>query len=868
MPPTLVRRSHLLGLLLLILLADDLSLAQGQAGSSRAAVRPSARRVPNQYIVTVNDNASIDGVATDTVRTRGGRLRRIYRNAVRGFAVELSAVEANALAADPRVAYVQEDGVFEVTVDSQSTHEWNLDRIDQRGGAADGVYRYSGEGVGVHVYVIDTGIQVTHVDFEGRAVDGVSFAGDGERSDRDCHGHGTHVAGIVGGAQSGVAKNVTLHSVRTQRCDGLGWGSDIVAGIDWIIANHVKPAVINMSLGGVSIDSALDDAIERATGAGILFVAAAGNANADACATTPGSAAAAVIVGSVGSSDSRAGYSNFGRCLDLFAPGDGIRSAAAWNDNEYVAMSGTSMASPHVAGAAALYLQRHPLASPSEVTRAIVSGATRDVVKDAGTSSPNLLLFSLHLGDVVPPAVTLLTPIRGAEVSGAVGLSATASDDVEVSKVDFFAGGTFLGTDRSAPYAFTWNTAALTNGTYGVRADATDTAGNVTQGSSTTVTVRNGSASGSTWTSTRVGASTAGTASYANGVFTVSAAGTDVWGTADAFELVSRGWSGDVDLVARVSALTKPAGAAFSLAGLTLRTSTAADAAHVSLVITTDGKVKLRRRLTTGAATLSDGPAAGSVYPPRWLKLTRRGNAFAGFYSSDGVAWTLAAGPYTVALPVSLRVGLLALRQGGTDVATATFRNVSIGSLPAGWANVDIGNTGRLGATKWGSQQVRLDAGGTDLWSTADAFHFVYRRWTGDGTFVTRIDSLIRPADGVLALAALMIRESLTPGSKHASLMISSDGKAKFRRRAAVGGTTASDGPSAGSVVVPVWLKLTRRGTMVSAFTSTDGVSWRPVHTAQAVAMSGTVYVGVAGVGAGGNNLAAVTFTPVTTSVQ
>lgn len=368
----------------------------------------SERKIPNRYIVVLEDwaagalgdDSQSEAVAGELSIVYGGKVDKVFKHAINGYAVEMSEKEAAALSRDPRVKYVEEDGeVFAIATQNNAT--WGLDRIDQRDRPTNTTYVYNATGSGVNAYIIDTGIRRTHSDFGGRAFVGYDAIGDGQNSN-DCNGHGTHVAGTVGGTTWGVAKSVNLYAVRVLNCSGSGSNSGVIAGIDWVRNNHVKPAVANMSLGG-GASSAVDTAVVNASNAGVTMVVAAGNSNANACNYSPARAASAVTVGSTTSSDARSSFSNFGTCVDIFAPGSSITSAWYTSDSATNTISGTSMASPHVAGVAALYLEGNPTASASAVTNALTSTASSGKLTSIGTGSPNLLLYSLLTGGSPPP---------------------------------------------------------------------------------------------------------------------------------------------------------------------------------------------------------------------------------------------------------------------------------------------------------------------------------------------------------------------------------------------------------------------------------------------------------------------------------
>jgi len=298
----------------------------------------------------------------------------------------MTAEAAKKLAADPAVKSVAQDQVFAKTNNKQTpTPSWGLDRIDQAGKTPTNTYGYRGDASNVHAYIIDTGIKIDHPEFGGRATWSFNSA---DTINADCDGHGTHVAGTVGGAGVGVAKGVKLHAVKVLDCEGSGTAATVIAGVDWVTANAVKPAVANMSLSGAAF-APIDEAVANSIASGVSYSVASSNRGADACDRSPSRVPEALTVNASTEDDRRAGFSNFGRCTDIFAPGVNINSS--WNDNGYALLDGTSMASPHVAGAAALYLSANPTATSQAVHKAITDSATNDVIQDV-QGSPNKLL--------------------------------------------------------------------------------------------------------------------------------------------------------------------------------------------------------------------------------------------------------------------------------------------------------------------------------------------------------------------------------------------------------------------------------------------------------------------------------------------
>jgi subtilisin family serine protease len=443
-----------------------------------------------QYIVLLAEGEEIDAATERLVRRHRGREVHRYRSRVRGFAAQMTETDARALAEDPAVAVVEEDGIVEAFA-TQQTGDWGLDRIDQRAVALDGSFTYPSTGAGVTAYILDTGIRLSHQEFGGRAVAGADFVSPANGA-LDCNGHGTHVAGTVGGRVHGVAKDVRLVAVRVLDCAGQGLTSSVVAGVDWVTNNRRLPAVANMSLGG-GRSTALDAAVQRSMAAGVTFVAAAGNYNRDACQGSPAAVPGVITVGASTRTDGRASYSDYGTCVDLFAPGSSIVSSWFTSDTATASLSGTSMAAPHAAGVVALALQLYPAASPAEVAAALAANSTAGVLANIGTGSPNRLLYTGFLagggqaGDATAPAVTLVAPANGATIRGTVNVCANASDDRGVARVDFrasVASGASISGTVGAPNAgpTTWcvgfPTTMAPNGPVQLAATAVDTSGN------------------------------------------------------------------------------------------------------------------------------------------------------------------------------------------------------------------------------------------------------------------------------------------------------------------------------------------------------------------------------------------------------
>ncbi|QEV16387.1 S8 family peptidase [Streptomyces alboniger] len=404
-------RSHAVGLRAVAAGFASVALLIGAGTAVSAAPTPSgegvivgagrADVVKDSYIVTLKTSigrGEVERRARDLAAGHDGTLGHVYTDALRGFSIRLPEAAAKRLAANPAVARVETDGIARA-IETQTNPTWGLDRVDQRDLPLDKKYTYPSTASNVTTYVVDTGIRLTHQDFGGRAVSGYDFV-DNDSNASDCNGHGTHVAGTVGGSTYGVAKGAKLVAVRVLNCAGSAPWSTVISGVDWVTRNAVKPAVANASIGGGKNQS-LEDAVANSVASGVTWAVAGGNSNAEACSESPAATPAAITVGATDSNDARASFSNYGTCLDLFAPGVNITSAYHSSDTATTVMSGTSMASPHVAGAAALVLAANPSWSPAQVRDKLVADATPNKVTDARTGSPNKLL---HVGTTPPPS--------------------------------------------------------------------------------------------------------------------------------------------------------------------------------------------------------------------------------------------------------------------------------------------------------------------------------------------------------------------------------------------------------------------------------------------------------------------------------
>jgi serine protease len=351
--------------------------------------------------VSISSKAVVANLLSDISREYElPEARMVFSQVLQGGVYDMTRNEASELSLNPNVAYIEKDQIVSINATTQSNATWGLDRIDQSSLPLNQTYNYEGNGTGVNVYVIDTGVRNTHEQFGGRSASGFDFV-DNDTDSSDCNGHGTHVAGTIAGSTYGVAKGAKVFGVRVLDCEGSGSISGVIAGVEWVTNQHKKPAVANMSLGG-GASQALDDAVKASIKAGVTYAVAAGNSNVTACNSSPARVAEAITVGSTTPSDARSDFSNFGACVSVFAPGSDITSAWFKSNTATNKISGTSMASPHVAGVAALYLAANVNSSPAQVKAALLAGSVTGKVSDV-KGSPNLLINTAFLMPSQPP---------------------------------------------------------------------------------------------------------------------------------------------------------------------------------------------------------------------------------------------------------------------------------------------------------------------------------------------------------------------------------------------------------------------------------------------------------------------------------
>jgi regulation of enolase protein 1 (concanavalin A-like superfamily) len=654
----------------------------------------------------------------------------------------------------------------------------------------------------------------------------------------------------------GVAKDVTIHSLRTLDATGVAPWSAVIAAIDWITANHQSPAVVNLSIQGPASD-AVDNAIRRSIAAGVTYVIAAGNSNLDNAGTSPGRTAEAITVGATDASDERASFSNYGPGVDVFAPGVGIQSSYFTSDNAAALMSGTSMAAPHVSGVAAVYLGAHPAAPPAEVRDALVAAATRDVITSPGNGSPNRLLYSAFLltRPPTPPAVAVVSPNGGERLTSDApfvirwnandpdGLDrfdvAVSTDDVNYSPIPECS--QLPGSARSCM----WHAPGPVSSRVRVRVLAYDRFGAAALDASNApfaiaAPPPPSPALPAAWTSADIGAVGArGSASYADGLYTVTGSGADVWGTADELQFVHHPITGNFTIDVHVAAIENRS--VWTKAGVMMRESLAPGARHATLFATptaTKGIAFQRRPVANQASVHTSGPRLPA---PGWLRLVREGNIVQAFFrTSMLLPWTAVGQQSFSALADTVHIGLAVSSHVDGLLATAIFGGVDIQQTAPVFTSADIGAVGAPGTTTASGGVITIEGGGADIWGTADALRYYSRPLSGDGTITVRV----RDVENVAAWTkvGVMFRESTAPGSKHVMLVVSPGKGLSIQLRPATGGISTEAARSAG--VAPEWLRLQRIGNTFHASASENGTAWRTLGSVS-VDMATTALVGL-----------------------
>jgi subtilisin family serine protease len=442
--------------------------------------------VPNEYIVVLHDNVSdVSGASVAS----GAEVLARWDKALNGYAVRATPEQLGLIRSDARTKYVEPNGRVSKTITQNNPPSWGLDRIDQTNLPLSNSYTYANEGTGVHSYTIDTGIRGTHVEFTGRMGNGFTSINDGRGTD-DCDGHGTHVTGTIGGTNYGVAKKVTLHPVRVLDCTGSGTWTQVINGINWVANNRILPAVANMSLGGLA-NTGVNTATANLVAAGVFVAVSSGNSSANACSYSPASTPEAMTVNASQINDARASFSNFGTCTDIFAPGVNIVSAYNTNNTATNTLSGTSMSSPHVAGAGALYLSANPTATPAQVAAALINNASNNKITSPGTGSPNKLLNISFIGggpvNQAPVADFTISCQNSTAPSSCTVNAAPSTDDGGFSNLSFGWANTG-GRGAASGATTTYNFSSTLANTFNVTLTATD-AGGLTNAITKSVTI-------------------------------------------------------------------------------------------------------------------------------------------------------------------------------------------------------------------------------------------------------------------------------------------------------------------------------------------------------------------------------------------
>ena len=678
--------------------------------------------------------------------------------------------------------------------------------------------------------------------------------------------HATHVAGIVGAAgnnQQGVAGinwRASMMSLNFMPDGTSGYTSDAINAIEFAIQVKARFAgwaagnvrALNNSWGGSAYSQALQDEIDRAAAHNLLFVAAAGNgdANIDATPSYPASLARSnmVTVAASNAYEQVSDFSDYGQTsVHLAAPGENILSTMPGGGYGY--LSGTSMAAPMVTGAAALVLSRCPM-NTTDLKTLLLNSVDHLAQYSGRTVTGGRLNIARALQTCAagaanaPPSVTLTAPADGTRFSepAMVRVSASAADsDGSIARVDFYSGQTLIGSATAPPYSATWTSVAA--GTYTLSAVAFDNLGAQMRSDPVTVyVVSNGGQVPAPWSNRDVGSTGfAGSASYSSGAFTVQGAGADIWGTADAFQFVSQPMAADGDIVARVVSISNTN--MYAKAGLMIRESAAANAADVLLDVTPTGNIEFVSRTATGTATKYITGTRQS--PPAWLRLSRAGSTITAFVSPDGSAWQT-VGTTALSPTAGSLIGLAVTSHDTSRLNIAVFDHVTVtagaaSGLPPPWTKGDVGATGRAGSASFAGGTFTIRGAGADIWNTSDAFQFVDQPLAGDGQIVARVLSLTNT--NTFAKAGVMIRESTAAGAAHVLLNVRPNGDIEFVTRPATGAQTTW---LAGAVQQPpAWLKLSRAGSVVTGSVSADGSSWTVIGSTR-LAVGANVLAGLA----------------------
>ncbi len=683
----------------------------------------------------------------------------------------------------------------------------------------------------------------------------------------DANGHGTGMAGIVGATGnnrtgvSGVSWRARIMDLRFLGPDGSGFTSDLINVLDaaiqlkQIFGAAADVRVLSNSYSDSAYSQALADEIAKTNAAGMLFVVAAGNSstNNDVTPTYPANddAPNVVAVAATNQTDDLSSYSNYGATtVHVGAPGDDITTTnsvvASDGSSTYWSISGTSPATAVVSGVAGLVLSQCDLAT-GQLKKLLLQ--TVDPVPalggrtiSGGRVNVDRALQQCASGNQAPH-VSLTSPDDQSHFTtpATVVITADAADaDGHVTRVDFYANGAYLGTDTTAPYSFEWS--GVTAGTYTLTAVATDNLGATSSSIARQIFVNQPANLPSPWATEDIGnTGVTGWASYAGGVFAVYGGGADVWGTADAFRFVYQPLAGDGTITAEVTSIENVE--AWTKAGVMIRETLDANSAHAFMLVSAGKGLAFQRRTATGGETTSTSGGGGAA--PRYVKLARVGRTITASTSADGRSWTV-VGHDTFNMMSTVYVGLAVSSHDATKEAQATFEQAGVAptsstSLPRGWVDRDIGAVGSTGSAQYANGTFTVKASGADIWGTADAFHFVYEPWTGDGSIIARVASVTEAS--VWSKAGVMFRATLDANAAHAFMLVSAAKGVAFQRRDTTGGDSIDTaGPSAAP---PRWMRLARSGNMFTAYQSSDGTSWTRVGI-ETISMPQTIYVGLA----------------------